>query len=92
MIRFDDIYDIFLCYYLLFVSYYYFDISLFIFITRFHSMSTFAGIKLIIKDAPLWHITASLREGGGKDPKLTKKRGKHEKKWLKITNIDKKNM
>ena len=33
--------------------------------------------------APLWHVTSPLRGGGGKDPKLTKKRGKHEKKLIK---------
>ena len=32
--------------------------------------------------APPWHVTAPL-SGGGKDSKLTKKRGKHEKKMIK---------
>ena len=32
--------------------------------------------------ASLWHVTASLK-GGFKDPKLTKKRGKHNKKNIK---------
>ena len=43
--------------------------------------------------APPWHVTAPPWEGC-KDPKLTKKRGKHkkknDKKLLKIKNIDKK--
>ena len=53
--------------------------------------------------APPWHVTAPPWWGRGaaappwhgcKDPKLTKKRGKHkkknDKKLLKIKNIDKK--